>query len=303
MRIEHKYTAVNIELCCSLLGYSRQAYYQAGKRDQKSILEGELLIRRVISERKLQKRIGGRKLHFLMQDFMRQHDIKMGRDAFFSLLGKQGLLIRKHRSRAITTNSNHWFRRYPNLIREFIPVMPNQLWVADITYLVIGNGFGYLSLITDAYSHKIVGYCLHRNLTVEGSILALKMALLHNRNIHGLIHHSDRGIQYCCNDYVAALQSQGIRISMTEKGDPLENAVAERVNGILKEELFEKSYLCFDDARRAVAEAVGTYNFYRPHNSIANYTPQQAHSVTGIELKRLWKNYYQPKKEIEIQAV
>jgi putative transposase len=304
MRIEHKEPARKIDTCCSLLGYTRQAYYQGKKQEEKQALQEGLLIQRVLAERKIQKRLGARKLFFKMQDFMKEHAIDIGRDAFFSVLGKHGLLLRIRKRKAITTNSYHWFKRYPNLIRELVPISPNQLWVADITYIVIGNGFGYLSLITDAFSHKIVGYYLSRDLSAKGCITALKMGLNRNRNTEKLIHHSDRGMQYCCHEYVELLQQGEIKISMTENGNPLENAIAERVNGILKEELLEQIYPCFDTAKQAVAEAVSIYNHHRPHGSISNYTPHEAHSLEGIQTKRLWKNYYKPKiKEVEIQTV
>jgi putative transposase len=304
MRIEHKSTAQKIDTCCSLLGYTRQAYYQSKRHEEKRVLYEELLIQKVLTERTIQKRLGGRKLFFLLQDFMKEHGITQGRDAFFSLLSGHGLLIRRRKRKAITTNSNHRFKKYPNLIREFVPVLPHQLWVSDITYIVIGKGFGYLSLITDAYSRKIVGFYLSRDLSAKGCIAALKMGLDSNRDFKNLIHHSDRGMQYCCHEYVKLLQGREIKISMTENGDPLENAIAERVNGILKEELLEPAYPCFDSAKQAVAEAVCIYNHHRPHSSVSNYTPQEAHYLEDIQIKRLWKSYYKlKKKEGQIQVV
>ena len=160
---------------------------------------------------------------------------------FFSLLLDRGLLITKRKRRGcVTTFSRHRFIKYPNLIRDFIAIAPNQLWVSDITYIHLKDGFAYLSLITDAYSRKIVGFYLCRDLSAQGSLKALKMALTNNPDRIGLIHHSDRGVQYCCNEYVKMLSAKNkIKISMTENGDPLENAIAERVNGILKQEWLE----------------------------------------------------------------
>ncbi len=146
----------------------------------------------------------------MMGDFLQQLTIGIGRDAFFSVLREYGLLVRIRRRRAITTDSYHPYRKYPNLIKEFIPIAPNQLWVSDITYIIIGNGFGYLSLITDAFSRKIVGFCLHKTLSAQDTIIALKQALKNNPNAQGLIHHSDRGVQYCCHEYVEILQKNHI---------------------------------------------------------------------------------------------
>jgi len=303
LRVEQQEPNRVIGLCCSLFGYSRQAYYQYQKQQEKEAFEGELIIQEVLRHRKLQKRIGARKLFGMMGLFLSQHAIEMGRDAFFSLLRKHGLLVRIRKRKAITTDSNHPYRKYSNLIREFIPIQPNQLWVCDITYIIIGNGFGYLSLITDAYSRKIVGFYLNRTLSAQGTILAIKQALKNNPYKKGLIHHSDRGVQYCCHDYVEILQKNQIKISMTENGDPLENAIAERVNGILKTELLEECFNSFLQAQEAIAVAISTYNHLRPHNSIGNLTPFDAHSLNNrVTPKRLWKNYYKPKqKGIEME--
>lgn len=183
-------------LCCSLLGYNRQAYYQYQKQQEKETFQSELIVQEVLRHRKLQRRIGGRKFFGMMNHFLQQHAIGMGRDAFFNVLREYGLLVRIRRRKDITTDSNHPYRKYPNLIKEFIPIAHSQLWVSDITYIVIGDSFAYLSLITDAFSRKIVGFCLHKPLSARGSIIALKQALKNNPNTKGLIHHSDRGVQY-----------------------------------------------------------------------------------------------------------
>lgn len=292
-----------VGLCCSLLGYSRQAYYQYQKQQEKEAFQAELIVQEVLHHRKLQKRIGGRKLYGMMESFLHQHAIGIGRDAFFDVLREYGLLVRIRRRKAQTTESDHPYRKYANLIKEFIPIAANHLWVCDITYIVIGDSFGYLSLITDAYSRKIVGFCLHKTLSAQGPILALKQALKNNPNTKGLIHRSDRGVQYCCHEYVEILQEKHIKISMTENGDPLENAIAERVNGILKTELLEERFHSFALAKEAIAIAVSTYNHLRPYNSIGNLTPFEAHSLNnGAQPKRLWKNYYQPKqKEVKME--
>jgi putative transposase len=282
-----------------LLGYSRQAYYQQKKHSEKESLQHDLLINEVLKIRKIQKRLGGRKLLHMLERFIQEHHISIGRDAFFDLLSERKLLVRKRKRRKpITTFSDHWMRKYPNLIEGFYPTAPNQLWVSDITYIVLVNCFAYLSLITDAYSRKIVGFYLSMDLSAEGCIKALNMALSNNPVLGKLIHHSDRGSQYCCSDYVKILNDIYIKISMTQNGDPKENAIAERVNGILKDELLDKVYLDYKQAVKGVAVAISTYNHQRPHGSIDYLTPYEAHFMSG-ELKRRWKNYYSKVKEME----
>lgn len=286
---------------CSLLGYSRQAYYQHLRFKEKEALQVELLLQEVNRIRARQKRIGSRKLLFMMNSFFQQHKIQIGRDAFFDLLRERGLLIRRRRcKKPRTTFSGFWLKRYPNLTKDFIPTAPNQLWVSDITYLPVGNDFGYLSLITDACSHKVVGFYLSEDLTARGCIMALKMALKNNPQRENLIHHSDRGLQYYSGGYMKLLGS--IRISMSENSDPLENPVAERMNGILKGELLENYFETFAQAQRGVAVAISIYNHERPHGSVDNLTPAMAHLQSG-ELKKRWKNYYKPKqKEVLMDA-
>ena len=217
---------------CGWFGVTRQAYYQHIRNGIKTSIKGELIIKEVLEIRKLHYRMGTRKLYEKLQVFMFDHQIKIGRDALFDVLSANNLLVKKRKRRVCTTQSFHWLRKYPNLIREFIPSAPNQLWVCDITYWRINGGFRYISFITDAYSHKIVGCHVAETLEAIESIYALKKALsgLKRDEVKkfNLIHHSDRGIQYCSHDYVKLLQDYGIAISMTENGDPLENAIAEK---------------------------------------------------------------------------
>lgn len=286
-----------------MLGYSRQAYYQQKIQSEKESLQHDLLIYEVLKIRKIQKRLGGRKLFHMLERFIQEHHISIGRDAFFDLLSERKLLVRKRKRRKpITTFSDHWMRKHPNLIEGFYPTAPNQLWVSDITYIVLVNCFAYLSLITDAYSRKIVGFYLSMDLSAEGCIKALKMALNNNPVLGKLIHHSDRGSQYCCSDYVKILNDIYIKISMTQNGDPKENAIAERVNGILKDELLDKVYLDYKQAVKGVAVAISTYNYQRPHGSIDYLTPFEAHFRSG-KLKRRWKNYYSKKAEKALEEV
>jgi putative transposase len=300
MRVEQKEKARCTGLLCSLLGYSRQAYYKHIKTDETGRFQDAVLLTQVEIIRREQPRLGGRKLLHKLNGFMQAHTIRMGRDALFDLLRSQGLLVKKRRrGKPRTTFSFHRFYKYPNCIVEFIPTSPNQLWVSDITYICLDKKFAYLSLVTDAYSRKIVGYDLCKTLSASGCVTALQMAVNQAPSSdEELIHHSDRGIQYCSNDYVKLLEKHHIGISMTQSGDPLENALAERVNGILKDELLAESYACYTQARAQVGIAIGLYNNARPHSSIGMLTPAQAHLMTG-ELKKLWKNYYKPGKAKE----
>ena len=278
---------------CGLFGITRQAYYQYFWRDNDYQIEEELLIQEVRSIRKRQPMIGTRKLYGMLEVFMVKHQIKVGRDALFDLLARNGMLVRRKKKKTQTTFSAHWLRKYPNLIKGIKPMKPNQIWVADITYLETEIGFVYISLITDAYSRKIVGYHVADNLLAISSVEALKMALTNMpKNSENLIHHSDRGIQYCSQEYVNVLQDYKVKISMTQNGDPLENAIAERVNGILKNELMPNVIIKnLTHAQKLLKEIVLIYNDERPHMSIALLTPNQAHLLDG-KLKRYWKNYY-----------
>ena len=281
---------------CELFGKTRQAYYKSKKTTFKESVMEDLILTLVRKVRENQKRIGGRKLLNIIAPELPEAG-QIGRDAFFDMLRENGMLVRKRRLRAYTTNSFHHYHKYPNLIKEFVPNKANQLWVSDITYIKTDSGFVYLYLITDAYSRKIVGWSLSNTLEAQNAVDALHMALSQlPANVKGLIHHSDRGIQYCCRIYVNCLQKHKINISMTEKGDPYENAIAERVNGILKTEwLYDMNLKNCADAKSVVHEIIDIYNTARPHLSIGMLTPDQAHQKTGI-LKKLWKTYKRKKR-------
>jgi transposase InsO family protein len=230
-------------------------------------------------------------LYFLLGDFFNEKGIKMGRDKLYALLRAENLLIKRSKRRAITTNSNHPFYKYPNLVKDFIPARPNELWVSDITYVLLPGKFAYLSMITDAYSKKIVGWSLQENLQSKGPSEALKMALAHFRpNLDQLIHHSDRGTQYCSNEYTRLLKKNEIGISMTRDGDPGENAIAERINGTIKNEFYCRGFLSFPLAQEGIAKAIYAYNQLRPHASCDYLTPAQAHGKKGILNKRWYSN-------------
>jgi len=284
---------------CLLPGYTRQAFYGYQKHLQQEVFQSELVVQEVLRHRQTQPRTGTRKLLIMLQEFVKLHQINIGRDGLFSLLREHDLLIRKRKRKAVTTFSKHWLKKYPNLIKGFVPLAPNLLLVSDITYIVVADGFAYLSLVTDAYSHKIGGFYLSRTLEAKGSVIALKMSIKNCADTSNLIHHSDRGVQYCCADYVNILEKKTIKISMTENGDPLENAIAERVNGILKEELLEVKYDSFEDAQKSVARSIAIYNSLRLHSSCDMLTPMQAHEKEG-ELKKHWKNYYKKKEVVMV---
>ncbi|MEP6596122.1 MAG: IS3 family transposase [Ginsengibacter sp.] len=295
--MKNNFAHIGLARLCGWFGITRQAYYQNNWEGVSTTIEEDLVIQQVKSIRKNHRRIGTRKLFEMIQPFLMDHSIKMGRDALFTLLSANHLLVRKRKRRIQTTNSYHWLRKYPNLIREFVPTAPNQLWVSDITYWKINTGEHlYISFITDAYSHRIVGYHVAETLETIESVQALKMALsaLGAESHFQLTHHSDRGIQYCSAAYVKLLQDNNIKISMTENGDPLENAVAERINGIVKDEYLETYDIdTIKEAKGLLKAVVVLYNSERPHMSIGNLTPNHIHhSKTKIKTEKLWKNYY-----------
>jgi transposase InsO family protein len=295
--MKSNFSHIGLAKLCGWFGITRQAYYQNNWEGISTTLEEDLIIQQVKEIRKNHRRMGTRKLYEMLQPFLLEHQIKIGRDALFNMLSANHLLVRKRKRRIQTTNSYHWLRKYPNLIREFVPTEPNQLWVSDITYWKINAAQHlYISFITDAYSHKIVGYQVAETMEAIESIQALQMALsaLGAESHLNLIHHSDRGIQYCSHAYVKLLQDYNIRISMTENGDPLENAVAERVNGIMKEEYLETYTIDnLKDAKSLLKTVVELYNSERPHMSIGNLTPNTIHySKNKIKVEKLWKNYY-----------
>lgn len=289
---------IGLAKLCGWFGVTRQAYYKNNWEGVTITLEEELIIQQVKAIRKNHRVMGGRKLYDLLRPFIAEHQIKLGRDALFKILSANGLLVRKRKSRVRTTNSYHWMRMYPNIIKGVVPTAPNQLWVSDITYWKIRNNQHlYISFITDAYSHQIVGYHVAETLATIETIKALNMALstLKNTTELNLIHHSDRGLQYCSNTYVSLLKKRNIQISMTESGDPLDNAIAERINGIIKEEyLLNHVVKNLKQAKQLLKSVINLYNNERPHMSIGNLTPNTIHySQNPIETKKLWKNYYQ----------
>lgn len=260
-------------------GISRQAFYQSEKRLIKAEIEENLVVKMVQEKRRDLPRLGGKKLYFLLKEDLSQIG-KIGRDKFLGILRYNDLLVERKKSHTKTTNSFHRFRKWKNLIKGLSVTRPNQVWVSDITYIRTFDGFVYLFLITDLYSRKIVSWSLSRSLSIEGGIEALKMALGSRKDkSQSLIHHSDRGVQYCSTGYVEILQDFKIEISMTEENHCYENAVAERVNGVLKDEFYlDSTFNNFEQAVSAVRSGIKNYNEKRPHWSLNLRTPLQVHS-------------------------
>jgi transposase InsO family protein len=271
---------------CQLFGYSKQAYYKTRNRSIDRADENSHIKQAVLELRAQMPRLGTRKLKFIMD----QSGTVVGRDRLFDLLRKEGLLIRKRRKYTVTTNSKHWMFKYPDLRKELEVHRPEQLWVADITYLDTIETNSYLHLITDAYSKKVMGYELCDNMEAASTLKALKMAIARRQYPKAeLMHHSDRGLQYCSRIYTEHLKKNGITISMTENGDPYENAVAERINGILKDEFgLGERMDDMEQTRKQARQSIETYNTLRPHLSCQLLTPQQMHQQQEIKMKT-WK--------------
>lgn len=263
------------QLCC-WFGISRQGYYRHRQLSERRSQEEASVLEIVRQIRYQQPRVGGRKLHLMLQEI----GIYIGRDRLFEILRKHQMLVLRRKRYSRTTDSRHPFRYYPNLIKDIRIDRPGQVYVSDITYIHTLEGFQYLCLITDYYSRKIIGYDLSSSLSIEGSIRALKMALRQTHDPGGLIHHSDRGVQYCCKEYIELLKKHGIKISMTEQDHVYENALAERVNGILKDEFYLGETLQSKDvAKELVRESVEIYNQQRLHMSLNYRTPESVYEA------------------------
>ena len=270
------------------MGLSRQAFYQGQRRHAQRECRAEVVVQMVRDRRLRQPRLGTRKLHHLLREPLSQAGIGLGRDTLFGVLRNAGMLVPQRRAYHKTTDSHHRFRRHPNLLkageRQVRATACEQVWVADITYLPTNDKFVYLSLVTDAYSRKIVGWHVHDSLQTEPVAQALKMALRTRQSQQRLVHHSDRGIQYCSSYYQDIHQRHGLECSMTDGYDCYQNALAERINGILKGELLLQRPADLEQARRMVRESVQIYNAERPHLSLKMQTPDEVHraSLAGI---------------------
>jgi putative transposase len=285
------FTKTGIGRLCELFGKTRHAFYEKNWYKEKRYSD-ELIIFELLLELKREIPVQSTKsIYLMLMPTLRDHGITIGRDALHEIRKRYQLLYKPRRRYYNTTDSFHRYHKYPNIIKSLSITRAEQVWVCDITYIRVSNAFNFLSLITDAYSHLIVGYCLYPSLSTAGPLNALQMALTSlSQPAQGLIHHSDRGTQYCCDDYIGELNKHNIISSMTENGDPYENAVAERLNGVLKHIFNLDQVFCNRDyALQAVDKAIKVYNHKRPHQSISMLTPAVAHLFEG-QLKRTWKS-------------
>ena len=270
---------------CTLFGVDRQVYYRRIKRKNSKEIKATQVVSLVQDIRKSMPRLGTKKSYHLLLNELKP--MKIGRDKLFDILRANHLLIQPKRSYHITTNSHHRFRKYQNQILDLEINRPDQVWVSDITYIGKRENPCYLSIVTDAYSKKIMGYYVADNMNTQSSVAALNMAIKQRKNKEiPLIHHSDRGLQYCANDYQKILSENGILPSMTQNSDPYENAVAERINGVLKQEfMIDKYNLDLKIMKQIVKESIDIYNELRPHYSNFMLTPDQMHLQNQIKMR------------------
>lgn len=282
-----------------LFGVSRQSYYQRGDSYFERSVLLDFVLEYISELRGDAPRLGCEKLYEMCRSRFKEK-LPMGRDSFYNFLRERGLMLRVRKRRARTTFSDPNCRFYPNLIKDLKVTSANQVWVSDITYVCHRKGFSYLFLLTDLYSHKILGWVLSDSLRKENACEALKQAIGTVGSVpKNLIHHSDRGSQYTSIDYMDILEKEHILVSRTERGDPKENAVAERVNGILKQEwLSLHTFENESEIRAVLAPAIEFYNTRRPHASNDMLTPDQAYERKGV-LRRRWKNYYPSARKID----
>ena len=299
-----------MRLLCRLFGKSWQAYYQHKDTLVKERLREEMVVQFVKEIRLLDPGIGGEKLHYMyLQRFGKDYEYMVGRDKMESIISANGLNVRISRKRPRTTDSSHGLPTYPNLVKELVPMRKNQLWVTDITYIPIWINdyeyfFCYLSMITDCYTKEIISWYVGESMEAWCSVECLMQALdaIVEEDDINLIHHSDRGVQYVSAAYTSVLLEAGIKISMTDSGDPKDNAVAERQNNTIKNELLKDfRFHSVDEVRKAMGKAVEFYNNERPHMSLDNMTPRQAAQCRG-KIKKKWISYREKHLEsLEVQ--
>ena len=290
-RLRDRHPRVRVDELCGLFGYTRQAYYQGFRRGYESSAAIDQTLDTVEKIRKKHPKMGVRKLKVVLA---RDYGIDVGRDSLFDIMRNAGLLMRKRMRHRRTTFSGHGMRTYPNLIKEIVPSRPDEIWVTDITYLHVEGRHMYVFLVTDMYSRMVVGWKVADNMRDDNAIEALKMALRGMNPQYKempVIHHSDRGSQYCSLDYVKLMKKHSMEISMTEGGNPRENSVAERVTGIIKNEYLYPLQVSISGLHMRVHRAIHAYNAERPHLSLNMHTPEYVYR-TGILTHRLWKNYY-----------
>lgn len=294
----------SIDNLCAAFGYTRQSWYNHLRRSELEVFQEHIVLQKIKEIRCALPKTGCIKLYKeLNNGFLQTLGIAMGRDAVFNLVRKNGLLIKSKKRHIYTTNSFHRYKIHPDLVQRRPAWRAEEIWVSDITYITTVSGFTYLSLVTDAYSRKIVGYYLSTDLKASGCLKALDQAV--KARIYQdqpLIHHSDRGTQYCCDDYISRLRQQQIQISMTQTGSPYDNAIAERVNGILKSEFdLYKTFKSYTQASAAVDTAIYRYNNLRLHTSCDYQTPENTHRkeiYSKINTNPLDVNQYQEEKVI-----
>jgi len=267
-----------------LFGTSRQAIYQSNKRLEKRERELALVRSLVVAIRKDMPRLGTRKLYYLLKDKITSNGIKIGRDALFDYLRRESMLVKPKKNYTKTTNSKHWLKKHPNLMIGRKATRPEEFFVSDITYIKSRERTHYLSLVTDAFSRKIMGYELSDDMSAESVVKAIKMAINNRTSKQRLIHHSDRGLQYCASIYQDELKNNNVSPSMTDGYDCYQNALAERINGILKGEFL--IYKCNNGAElnTLIQQAIQTYNTKRPHLSLNYKTPNFVHNKKSCEV-------------------
>lgn len=294
MTLRTLYPYESMDTLCALFGKTRQAFYKWRSSDFTESAMEEIIVEEVKRIRETAPGIGSSTLYPLLLNIFGRNNM-LGRDKFYALMKARGLQLKKRRSYR-TTNSYHMFRKWKNLIKEIVVSAPNQLWVSDITYIKLVEGVVYLHLITDAFSRKILGWKLAASLearhTLDAFNMAAKEAAEMGVDFTKLIHHSDRGVQYCCNLYVSRLLALGVQISMTEEYKPTDNAKAERVNGIIKQLFIEgQRFTEISEVYYALSRGIAFYNDVRPHSSISHEPPSKVHKGDVVNPEQMWKSY------------
>jgi transposase InsO family protein len=281
--LESERFGVSVSGICRKVGITRQNYYARRKARPRRAVDAELVVALVLAERKIQPRLGTRKLYFMFKGTLVKAGVNLGRDRFLEVLRAHDLLVTpKPTAYPCTTNSHHYLPVFTNRIKGLAVSKPNEVWVGDLTYVRTAVGFLYLALLTDKVSRKVVGYHCGDTLAAGGCLAALKQALAALPAGATPIHHSDQGTQYCCHEYINWVQAHGLSVSMTETDHCAENALAERVNGILKGEYgLGEEFKTKAAGHLAIDQAVHLYNTRRPHTALGYRTPQAVHSLTA----------------------
>ena len=270
---------MTVSRLCRAVSMSRQNYYKARRKRQRKRVEETAIEELVDVQRRIHPHMGCRKLLVVLKPQLQEMGIEIGRDRFFELMRRKDKLVKRRKRRGGGTCSRHRYESFPNLYREMHVDGIHQAWLSDLTYIDTDEGFLYWSLLSDAYSRKVLGSTVSESLEAEGCIKTVLQAIARWQTESTPVHHSDRGIQYCCHDYVNLLTDHGIAISMTEENHCYENAQAERLIGILKQEYeLGGRFKTKEQARRAIAQAVELYNRHRPHTSLSYMTPHEVHS-------------------------